>query len=299
MTDFTIRKARESDLDEIMRIENACFGTDAWSVQNMRDELVGQKRFYVVANAKSSADQLIAYAGLAISSATSQADIQTIAVSEDARGQGLGRALMNSLLAEARSKSLTEVFLEVRADNQTAEALYRSLGFEQIDIRKRYYQPDDVDALVMRLTLAPSLSAEPLVLGIESSCDETGVGIVRGRTLLANVIASSMEQHAVFGGVVPEIAARAHAELMTPLVDTALADAGLGLNTFVAQRLAAGAVIYPNDPLRALRLTPSRDVKVLILGQDPYHGEGQAHGLCFSVQPGVRPPPSLVNIFKT
>ena len=121
MTDFTIRKARESDLDEIMRIENACFGTDAWSVQNMRDELVGQQRFYVVANAKSSADQLIAYAGLAISSATSQADIQTIAVSEDARGQGLGRALMNSLLAEARSKSLTEVFLEVRADNQTAE----------------------------------------------------------------------------------------------------------------------------------------------------------------------------------
>ena len=75
-------------------------------------------------------------------------------------------------------------------------------------------------------------------------------------------------------------------------------DAGRAVNDFLAQRLAAGAVIYPSDPLRALRLTPLSAVRVLILGQDPYHGEGQAHGLCFSVQPGIRPPPSLVNIYK-
>ncbi|MBK0296524.1 tRNA (adenosine(37)-N6)-threonylcarbamoyltransferase complex transferase subunit TsaD, partial [Bacillus sp. S34] len=55
-------------------------------------------------------------------------------------------------------------------------------------------------------------AAEPLVLGIETSCDETGVGIVRGTTLLANVIASSMDEHARYGGVVPEVAARAHLE---------------------------------------------------------------------------------------
>ena len=78
----------------------------------------------------------------------------------------------------------------------------------------------------------------------------------------------------------------------------ARSDAGLGLNTFVAQRLAAGAVIYPNDPLRALRLTPLRDVKVLILGQDPYHGPGQAEGLAFSVAPGIKIPPSLRNIVQ-
>ena len=58
--------------------------------------------------------------------------------------------------------------------------------------------------------------SEPLILGIETSCDETGVGIVRGRTLLANVIASSMEEHARYGGVVPEVAARAHLEAISP-----------------------------------------------------------------------------------
>ena len=61
-----------------------------------------------------------------------------------------------------------------------------------------------------------------------------------------------------------------------------------------------GKIIFPNGAnwFRALDLTPLDEVRVVILGQDPYHGEGQAHGLCFSVPPGVRPPPSLVNIFK-
>jgi N6-L-threonylcarbamoyladenine synthase len=68
---------------------------------------------------------------------------------------------------------------------------------------------------------------EPLVLGIETSCDETGVGIVRGHTLLADSIASSVDQHARFGGVVPEVASRAHLEAMTPTVVRALADAGV------------------------------------------------------------------------
>jgi len=69
----------------------------------------------------------------------------------------------------------------------------------------------------------------PLVLGIETSCDETGVGIVRGTTLLANTIASSMEEHARYGGVVPEVAARAHLEALTPTLRTAVADAGIEL----------------------------------------------------------------------
>ena len=68
---------------------------------------------------------------------------------------------------------------------------------------------------------------------------------------------------------------------------------GRGLQTFLADRLAAGATVYPPDPLRALALTPPGSVRVVILGQDPYHGEGQAEGLAFSVAAGVRPPPSL------
>ena len=73
---------------------------------------------------------------------------------------------------------------------------------------------------------------------------------------------------------------------------------GLALGAFVAQRLAAGAVIYPSQPLRALELTPLTGVRVVIVGQDPYHGPDQAHGLAFSVQAGQRVPPSLRNIFS-
>src|SRR5207237_7415202 len=77
---------------------------------------------------------------------------------------------------------------------------------------------------------------EPLVLGIETSCDETGVGIVRGHTLLADAVASSVDQHARFGGVVPEVASRAHLEAMTPTIERALADAGAALGKRITLR---------------------------------------------------------------
>jgi len=80
----------------------------------------------------------------------------------------------------------------------------------------------------------------PLVLGIETSCDETAVGIVRGRTLLANVIASSVEEHVRFGGVVPEIASRAHLEAMQPTIKKALADAKVSLSDIDAIAVTAG-----------------------------------------------------------
>lgn len=74
--------------------------------------------------------------------------------------------------------------------------------------------------------------------------------------------------------------------------------AGQALVQAVDARVAAGATVYPAQVFRALALTPLAQVKVLILGQDPYHGVGQAEGLAFSVPPGQRPPPSLRNIFK-
>ncbi len=84
------------------------------------------------------------------------------------------------------------------------------------------------------------MSDEPLVLGIETSCDETGVGIVRGRTLLADAVASSVEEHARFGGVVPEIASRAHLEAMVPTVRRALRTAGVTLRDLDAVAVTAG-----------------------------------------------------------
>ena len=82
--------------------------------------------------------------------------------------------------------------------------------------------------------------SEPLVLGIETSCDETGIGIVRGRTLLSNTIASSMDEHARFGGVVPEVAARAHLEALQPSIDAALAEAGVTLDELDAVAVTSG-----------------------------------------------------------
>ena len=81
---------------------------------------------------------------------------------------------------------------------------------------------------------------EPLVLGIETSCDETGIGIVRGRTLLSNTIASSMDEHARYGGVVPEVAARAHLEALQPSIDAALAEAGVSLHDLDAVAVTSG-----------------------------------------------------------
>ena len=84
-----------------------------------------------------------------------------------------------------------------------------------------------------------------------------------------------------------------------PLVDGFFASAaGVKLQAFLGERLTAGATIFPPQPLRALALTPPEQVRVVILGQDPYHGRGQAEGLAFSVAPGVAIPPSLRNIFK-
>lgn len=84
------------------------------------------------------------------------------------------------------------------------------------------------------------MADEPLVLGIETSCDETGVGIVRGHTLLADAIASSVDSHARFGGVVPEVASRAHLEAMVPTMQRALNDAGIRLSDVDAIAVTAG-----------------------------------------------------------
>ncbi|RGE24280.1 tRNA (adenosine(37)-N6)-threonylcarbamoyltransferase complex transferase subunit TsaD [Leucobacter sp. wl10] len=127
-------------------------------------------------------------------------------------------------------------------------------------------------------------AAEPLVLGIETSCDETGVGIVRGRALLANAIASSMDEHARFGGVVPEVAARAHLEAMTPTIERALADAGVTLDELDAVAVTcgpglAGALMVGVAAAKALSVSlgkPLYAVNHLVghVGADILHGEG-------------------------
>jgi [ribosomal protein S18]-alanine N-acetyltransferase len=144
---WKLRRAGAGDLDAIMLIESSTFENDAWSREAMASEIASQHTYYLVAERAG----VEGYAGLFAPQRSLQADIQTIAVGESARRQGLGRVLMQSLIAEARERGATEVFLDVRADNPGATALYESLGFEPIAVRPGYYQPDNVDAIVMRL----------------------------------------------------------------------------------------------------------------------------------------------------
>jgi ribosomal-protein-alanine acetyltransferase len=150
----TIRRATPDDLDAIMQLETATFTSDAWSRGTMRAELASPHGYYLVIEG-TDAGAIGGYAGLLAPADSGQADIQTIAVAPTARRRGLGRALMVALIGEARRRGAGEVFLEVRADNPDAQALYSSLGFEQIAVRPQYYQPDGVDAHIMRLLLAP------------------------------------------------------------------------------------------------------------------------------------------------
>jgi N6-L-threonylcarbamoyladenine synthase len=219
------------DLSSVMELENSVFVSDAWSPESMRSEIESPNNFYL----GLFEDGLIGYAGLSTIPGSFSSDIQTIAVSSAARGRGIGRALMQELLRKAKAQGSEQVLLEVRIDNQVAISLYASLGFERIDVRKRYYQPDNVDAVIMRLRIT-----QPLVLGIESTCDETGVGIVRGNRLLANALHSSMDEHSKYGGVVPEVAARAHLEAIAPTLNKALAEAGVQMKDIDAIAVANG-----------------------------------------------------------
>lgn len=149
---WQLRRATGDDLDAVMAIETAVFAPDDWSRASMAAELSDGHGYYLVAFRPEAPEAIEAYAGLRAPRGSEQADIQTIAVVPEARRAGLGRVLMRALLAEARRRGAAEVFLEVRADNPGAQALYESLGFERIAVRPRYYQ-GGIDAVIMRLRL--------------------------------------------------------------------------------------------------------------------------------------------------
>ena len=145
---WQLRRATEADVPAMNALEAEIFPDDAWSPENMAREVAGDHTYYLVATADDGA--IDAYAGLLAPLGTGQGDIQTVTVAPRARRQGLGRTLMLALINEARRRGAEELFLEVRADNENAQALYTELGFEAIAVRKRYYK-GGIDALSMRL----------------------------------------------------------------------------------------------------------------------------------------------------
>lgn len=146
-----LREATPADLDAIMAIEESEFTSDAWSSRMMSEEIRSAHTRYLVAEEDGV---VLGYAGLLCPRGAHEADVQTIAVLASARRRGIGRRLLRALLEEAARRGAREVFLEVRADNPGAQTLYRSEGFEEIGVRPAYYQPDGVDALVLRAPLS-------------------------------------------------------------------------------------------------------------------------------------------------
>ncbi len=148
-TSPALRPLRWWDVPAVHALEVRLFDPDTWSPETFWAELAAPGRWYVLAERDG---EVVGYAGLATSGA--EADVQTVAVSPSAQGTGVGRVLLDALVGEAARRGAAAVLLEVRADNVAARTLYERTGFERIGLRRKYYQPGDVDAHVMRLRLA-------------------------------------------------------------------------------------------------------------------------------------------------
>jgi ribosomal-protein-alanine N-acetyltransferase len=156
---WQLRVAGVDDLDAIMAIESSTFGTDAWTATAMLSDLASTHTHYLVGFHPETPELIEGYAGLLAPAGSGDGDIQTIAVADSGRRTGLGRILMLALIEEARTRRAKQIFLEVRADNPGAQQLYLTLGFTEIAVRPHYYQPDGVDAVIMRLEVSePRLS---------------------------------------------------------------------------------------------------------------------------------------------
>lgn len=148
-----LREMRWWDIRPVLELEHELFPDDAWSAGMFWSELAHSRgpqatRRYVVAELDGG---IVGYAGLA--AAGGLGDVQTIAVERGQWGTGLGARLLTDLLQHATAFECDEVLLEVRVDNTRAQKLYERFGFEPIGFRRGYYQPGNIDALVMRLTV--------------------------------------------------------------------------------------------------------------------------------------------------
>jgi ribosomal-protein-alanine N-acetyltransferase len=141
-----LREMTWRDIPTLAELETELFATDAWSAATWWGELAGRpRRSYVVVEGTEGID---GYAGADLGGEV--ADVMTVAVAPGRRGQGLGDRLVGELLRRASDSGAGSVMLEVRADNGPARRLYERHGFAEVAVRRRYYQPEGVDAVVMR-----------------------------------------------------------------------------------------------------------------------------------------------------
>ena len=140
----TLTRLRWWHIAQLLPIEEDLFGAEKWSPGMFWNEL-SSGHYYLVAQDEN---RILGYGGLAVNG--DEAWIQNIAVVRDAQRQGIGRTILEALLAEAARRKARAVLLEVAVDNAPAQKLYATYGFEPIGVRRGYYQPSNTDALVMR-----------------------------------------------------------------------------------------------------------------------------------------------------
>ena len=146
-----LREMSKADIPRIMALEQELFPEDAWTSEMFAGEFAqpASRRLYLVAEEGGA---VIGYAGMMFTGG-SQADVVTLAVDPAHWGRGTGTALLSALVDEAGRRGYAEVLLEVRKDNPRARRIYLRHGFTEIGIRRGYYQPSGVDAVVMRKAL--------------------------------------------------------------------------------------------------------------------------------------------------
>ena len=138
-----IERFRWWHIADVLRVEEDLFGAETWSAAMFWNELA-QRNYYIVA---VDDDEVLGYAGL--SASEGEAWVQNIAVRRTTQRRGLGRKLLEELLAEAERRGIKQTLLEVAVNNAPAQRLYANYGFEPVGIRRGYYQPSNTDALVM------------------------------------------------------------------------------------------------------------------------------------------------------
>jgi len=155
-----LRPLELADLPRFAELERELFGVGAWSPAMIAEEVNGYGRWYVVATAPNAvgpdaaapdAAKVVGYAGLWYDGDVTQ--VMNIGVDPNYHRQGIGKTLLQALIAQSEALHAHEMFLEVAVDNQPAINLYREFGFTPLAIRKRYYQPGNIDAYTMRLQL--------------------------------------------------------------------------------------------------------------------------------------------------
>jgi ribosomal-protein-alanine N-acetyltransferase len=160
-----------ADLADVIALEHELFPEDPWTPEMFADEVAQppEVRLYLVAEdgpdarvggrkgedggGPAARPFIAGYAGMLFVPGGLQADVLTIAVRESRWGLGIGSALLGALIRAARERDCAELFLEVRADNPRAHGLYQRRGFAEIGVRRGYYKPSGVDAIVMRKDL--------------------------------------------------------------------------------------------------------------------------------------------------